>query len=356
MDIQSLKEYIHENNKIEYILSSIGCHNIKYHEKKEYYSAAHKDGDNPMGVVIYDNKYLNYISYSRNVSFDDYKDIVNLVQDTKRIDFIAAIKWVHSILSLEFTPYKKFEEKEKVPDPLAIFKNIRKKNIVDVNEIHFVKEDIINDYVPIIHISWFREGIMPWTAKKFKLSYSYKYKRMIIPHYYWMDGSLLGFNKRTVVENYKELGIKKYYLTEGMNKSINLYGLYENYEGIQENGYVVVYEGEKSVLKRHSLDDHTGVALSGKVMSEEQRRILIGLNVDIVIALDNDVDINEIRHICEKFYRIRNVYYIYDDNNELGEKDSVADSSNKIYNKLFSKKTLYDEEEHKKYLKSLNKK
>ena len=40
MDIQSLKKYIHDNNKIEYVLSSLGCHNIKYNAKHGYYSAA----------------------------------------------------------------------------------------------------------------------------------------------------------------------------------------------------------------------------------------------------------------------------------------------------------------------------
>ena len=196
---------------------------------------------------------------------------------------------------------------------------------------------------------------MPWTARKFGLAYSYRRKRVIIPHRYWMTGELIGINARTTVSNYEELGIRKYYLTEGMNKSINLYGLYENYNEIQKAGYVVVYESEKSVLKRDSLNDPTGVALSGHTLSDEQAAILIGLNVEIIIALDKDVPIEEVRHVCEKFRNIRNVSYIYDQWDLLEDKQSPADASNKVYNFLFKYRSKYDDEMHKKYLESLEK-
>ena len=34
MTIQELKEYIYKEVKIEFILESIGCHSIKYHQNK----------------------------------------------------------------------------------------------------------------------------------------------------------------------------------------------------------------------------------------------------------------------------------------------------------------------------------
>lgn len=46
--------------------------------------------------------------------------------------------------------------------------------------------------------------------------------------------------------------------------------------------------------------DDTCVSLQGKIISEEQIRILIGLDSEIVLALDKDVDINEIRHMTIK--------------------------------------------------------
>ena len=196
---------------------------------------------------------------------------------------------------------------------------------------------------------------MPWSAKKFGLAYSYKRKRVIIPMRYWLTGQLLGINSRTTVDNYKELGIKKFFITPSYQKGLNIYGLYENYDNIQKAGYAIVFESEKSVLKRDSRNDPTGVALSGHTITDEQVRILIGLNVDIIISMDNDIPIEEVRHICEKFYGIRNVYYTWDKWNLLGEKDSIADKPNKIYDFLFKYKVKYDISEHKKYLDSLKK-
>lgn len=360
MDIQSLKKYIHENQKIEHVLSSLGCHTIKHNEKKGYYSAAHKDGDNPAGIIIYDNKYLNYISYSRNVTFDDHKDIVSLIQDTNNVDFVSALKWLHKILDIEFTPYKRPDNNDdnKI-DILKMFREIREKrheNMINVADIHEIDEEVIDEYVPMLHIDWFREGIMPWTRKKFGLCYSYKHKRMIVPIRYWIDGSLLGFNQRTMIENWKELGISKYFITPSYQKSLNLYGFWENKKSIEDAGYCVVVESEKSVLKRHSRNDGTCVALQGKTMSEEQRRIIQSLNIsEVVIALDKDVSIDEVRCICEKFYGFRNVSYIRDTWGLLKDKDSPCDAQNKIYDFLFKYRVEYDENEHRKYLASLKK-
>ena len=173
---------------------------------------------------------------------------------------------------------------------------------------------------------------------------------------YWLTGQLLGFNQRTTVENYDAFSIKKYFLTPTYPKQLNLYGLYENYNSIQNAGYVVVYEAEKSVLKRDSLNDPTGVALSGHTLSDEQMAILIGLNVEVVIALDKDILIDEVRHLCDKFKNIRKVSYIYDKWDILDSKDSPADACNKDYQFLFNNRIVYDREEQRKYQESLEKK
>lgn len=357
MDIQSLKKYIHENHKIEYILSSLGCHNIQHNEKHGYYSAAQKDGDNPKGVVIYDNDYLNYVSFSRNIGFDGYRDIISLIQDTNNIDFVSAIKWLHRILDLEFIPYKKQENKEERIDILSVFSDIREERYkVDVADIHEINEEAIDEYVPMLHIDWFREGIMPWAREKFGLCYSYKHNRMVIPLRYWADGRLLGFNQRTMINNWKELGVSKYFITPSYQKSLNLYGLWENKDTIKDAGYCMIVESEKSVLKRYSQNDGTCVALQGKTMSEEQRRIIQSLNIsEVIVSLDKDVPIEEIWCICEKLYGFVNVSYIWDKWGLLNEKDSICDAPKKIYDFLFKHRVEYGEAKHREYLESLKK-
>lgn len=355
MDTVSLKKYIFENQKIEFVLNKIGCHHIQYHSNKDFYSCGNYNGDNPGAINIKNNKFLNVKNWTREKEFGDAADIITLVEYNNKCSFVDAIKFLHSILGLEYKWQKSkvSSADTKVSDPLYIFKKVQSNHRVNVNELQILNEDLLDDYIPLIYIDWFREGIMPWSAKKFGLAYSYRKKRIIIPMRYWLTGELLGINSRTTVVNYKEFGIKKFFITPSYPKSLNIYGLYENYTAIQQAGYVVVYESEKSVLKRDSRHDSTGVALSGHTISDEQVRILVGLNVDIIISMDKDVPLEEIRHICNKFYGIRNVFYTYDKWDLLDEKDSIADKPKKIFDFFIKYKIRFDIQEHKKYLKQL---
>ncbi len=357
MTISELKEYIYNQNKIEYILKQLGCHEIKYNEQRQTYSATFPDGDNPQGVNIRNNEYLNYRSFSRNVSYEDGKDLISLVEYIKKINFIDSVKYLHKILDLPFEFKKQTKKTKKKYNPLEVFTKVLRggRRVVNVDDIKALEDELLNDFVPMLFIDWLREGITERTRKKFGLCYSYKHKRVVIPLRYWATGELLGFNQRTTVENYEEFGIKKYFITPTYPKQLNLYGLYENYDAIQKAGYVVVYESEKSVLKRSSLFDETGVALSGHTLSDEQVRILIGLNVEVVIAFDNDISLEETRHACEKFKNIRKVSYIHDFMGILNPKDSPADARDKDYKFLFDNRIAYDRDEQRKYQESLKK-
>ena len=360
MTVLELKKYIFHEGKIEFILNEIGCGHIVYHPTKEYYSCSNCNGDNKTAINISNNEYLNCRNYTREKEFDENSDLLTLVQynkslNNKNFSFFDTVKYLHKLLGLPLT-FKKQEEKKEVVDPLYIFKKVKaKRKRQNVLDFQVLDESELQDFVPYVHIDFFKEGIMPWTVKKFGLAYSYRFKRNVIPLRYWLTGELLGFNMRTSVENYELFDIKKYFITPGYPKQMNLFGLWENKETIQEKGYAIVYEAEKSVLKRDSLNDSTGVAVSGHEISDEQVKILIGLNCEIIIAFDKDIDIDHIRHCCEKFYGIRKVSYIWDKYDLLGEKDSPADAQNKIFEFLMQYRVTYDYEEHNKYLKSLKK-
>ena len=151
------------------------------------------------------------------------------------------------------------------------------------------------------------------------------------------------------------LDIPKYFPLKKFPKSMHIYGLQENYKTIQEENRVFVFESEKSTLKRHSRKDGTGVSIGSHCLSDEQVKILIGLNVQIIIAYDKDVSLYHIRSECERFYGVRNIYYIYDKYNLLEEKMSPADANNKIFNYLLKYRIKYDEIEHKEYINDKNK-
>lgn len=358
MDAASLKEYIFNNNKVEFVLDKIGCKSIKYHSSKNFYSSTNYNGDNNTAVNVYNNKYLLIHNWTRESEFGDMADIISLTKYNKKCSFVSAIKYLHKILGLKFTQYEKEENGDGKEDPLAVFKNaISASRCINVANIQAIREEAINDYVPLLYIDWLREGVMPWAAKKFELAYSYKYHRVVVPIRFWKDGRLVGFNQRTTVENYEELGIRKYFLTPSYKKNLNLYGLWENREEIEGKKTIVICESEKSVLKRYSRNDGTCVALQGKKLSKEQKSIILGLDVkEVIVALDNDVPIEEVRYICEQFFYARKVSYVKDKWDLLGEKDAPADAENKVYNFLMKHRIRYDESEHKKYLSSLKKK
>lgn len=345
-----IKKYIFQNEKVEIVLKSVGCHDISFHKEKDYYSCANADGDNVNAINIFNNEYLGYVNWTRGVQASDKQDIISLVQYAKKCDFKTALKYIHQILGIEYK-YKKLnknkEPPKEPPNPLEVFTKYRKKKKTYIHDFVPVNADILSECTNHIHIDLYREGIMPRSIEKFGLGYSYRRKRTVFPIKYWATGELMGYNSRSSIPNCELFGIPKYWITAGLNKSINLYGLYENYKSIEEAGYITIFESEKSVLKRHSLFDETGVALQGHCMSEEQVRIILGLHIsEIIIALDKDVDIYEVMAMCERFYGLRKVSFIFDKWGFLNNKDSPADARNKQYKYLFEHRFVYDEAKH----------
>lgn len=358
IDIVSLKQYIFENDKIEFILDSIGCHSIQYNQKG-YYSAANKDGDNKKAIIVYNDEYLNTTNYTRKITKDKVStDLLHLVSFNMKCNLKDTVKYLHKILNLPYTFSKKKKEKEVKYDPLDVFKKVKKRRKrVDVKDIEIFNEEVLDEFIPLPHIDLIREGVMPWTCKEFKIGYAPNRKRIVIPHRFWSGSKndFVGIMGRTIIKEYEMLGLQKYLPLKEYPKSGNIYGLNENFDNICKSGTIVVFEGEKSVLKRHSRGDKTCVSLCCHYMSDEQIRILLSLNVEIVIAMDKDVDINHVRSLCENFYNLRKVSYIWDDWNMLKEKESPADAHDKIYQFMFKNRVAYDEKEHRKYKKYLTK-
>jgi DNA primase len=355
VQVNELKRYIFENKKITFVLEQLGCQYIKYNHNKNYYSCSNPDGDNKAAVTISNDKYLNCRNFTRNLN-NDNADLITLAQFYQKVDFRSTIKHLHKVLGLELSYFTKpIQKAELKKNPLDIFTRVLKRRPrTNVLTFDILSENAFYDFVPYIHMNFFREGVIKRTIDKFGLAYSYRYQRTVIPMRYWATGELLGFNMRSSIDNCELLDIKKYYLTPNYPKSFNLFGLWENYEGIIESGYIVIVESEKYVLKRHSRLDETCVALSGHTMSDEQVRIILGLDVkEIVISLDNDLTVQDCRHLCEKFYGIRIVSYIHDRWNLLPQKSNASDVGNKIYQFLFKHRVRYDEKERKEYLKGM---
>jgi DNA primase len=98
------------------------------------------------------------------------------------------------------------------------------------------------------------------------------------------------------------------------------------------------------VLKADSIGVHNVVALSKKKLSDSQRKMLIELQVDIVIALDNDVSDEDIKEIADAFIDFTNVYIIKDKYGLLCAKDSPFDCGDMVWDELYENKIKYIKE------------
>ena len=347
MNVSEMKEYIYNNHRIVYILNELGCKCITPSSPDcshvSRFTCTNPDGDNQRAIEITNNKYLNVRDYTRDLSpYDDSGngtyDIITLVRFCKGLSFVEAITYLHTLLDLPYNGHYKAVNSSKF-DPLEVFYDSQKsEDTEDQSEHGYLSESTLSAYEPILYDEWFKEGIMERTRKKFDIRYNYDprgiYDAIIIPLREWSTGRLLGIKKRyTNKITISEKG--KYNNPKNYRKSENIYGLFENYDSIKNAGYVVVFESEKSILKRHSLKDETGVALSGHSISDKQVEILVSLGVEVVIAFDKDISEDEVRFNCEKFYGLCKVSYIIDNENLLEAKDSPADQGNKVYPPLF---------------------
>lgn len=332
MDAQELKKYIHENNYVDDILNKLECHHIRPYNTE--YRAGLPNRTYGNSIVIKRDEYLNTRVYTSEKTIQG--DIFTLVMLLKNKNFPQSVRWLHKVLSLPYT-YSLEDKSEKKKDPLKIFKKIIKNENKEIDKRSLIVYDknILKNMVLIPSLTFFREGISIQTQEKFEIGYSTERERIGIPHKYWQNGRYLGIIGRTTIPNYDDFNIAKYLpITNPFFKSLNLYGLAENYKHIQEKGYVIVFEGEKSVMKLDTWKLCNGVAVGCHEISEEQRRILIGLNVEIVIAFDKDVEQEHMIYECRKFKGIRPVSYIYDKFDLLDEKDSPCDKGIKVWNYL----------------------
>lgn len=350
MDALQLKQYIYDNNKIEYILEEIGCHGIR--SNKNDFRCGLPNHRNTTSVSVKKNENVSVVVYD---SSDDIVrgDIITLTMHIFSEGFKHSVKRLHSMLGLEYK-YKPKKEQELKATPLDIFKSVKTKvrGKTNIADIDIVEDYILGEYIPNLTIEWLREGIISKTAREFSIMYDYDSRRIIIPHYSYAEpDKIVGIVGRTTVECYDVLGIPKYLHIKPYLKTLNLYGLAQNYSHILNAGYITLHEAEKSTLKRHSRNDKTGVSLCQHSISDEQFRIISGLDIDeVVISLDKGVSEQHNWSICERFWGIKKVSYIWDKYDVLQDKEAPADKSDKIYRWLFKNRIAYDDAKRREYL------
>lgn len=352
MDANKLVNYIYENDEVENILNGLDCVHIS--SSGTEFRCGLPDDTSSNRVRIKNNEYLNITVFQSNDQIIR-GNIITLTMKILNVKFVKAIKYLHRELGLKYSYKRKTQEELDMKSPMDIFNKMKGKKVFDPRDIPTYDSTALEEFVPNLHESWFREGIVSFTAREFGIGYDFKRKRIIIPHRLWCGESddYIGIIGRTTIEDFELLNIPKYFPIISYPKGMNIYGLQENYKYIQEAGYATVFEAEKSVLKRHSRLDKTGLSIMCHDFDQggEQVAILIGLNVEIIIVMDKGVSLNHVRYMCNKFYGVRKISYVWDKYNLVPNKESPADMDKKTYDYLIKHRVRFDEKERGEYYK-----
>ena len=210
MNVDELKNYIKLNNKTEFILESLGCSKLR--QLNNQIRGALPGHKNPNSLCV-NLDTLSSVSYDDEINFTG--DIITLVENLKGIKFVDALKYLCSILGIEYD--NTFVQKEEFINPFdEIFGSaIKIYNGYKYTTEREEQENIFNlfdseEYIFLPHIKWIKEGILPCAFKKFNIGYDIKSKRIIIPHHKWNGDpdEWVGITGRTTLENY-ELAIDK---------------------------------------------------------------------------------------------------------------------------------------------------
>jgi DNA primase len=324
MNANELKNWLYENNKIGDLLEEIGCHSIRYHTGG-YYTAGNPNGDNKQAISIY-VPHLNVINYTRDLPTPS--DIITLVEFNKGLNFFQAIKYICEFFGLDFygEPYNNLPKAMQILKMLSSMKNGEGQE-EDDTPVKPIPEIILSYYKSYVNDFFYQDGISYDVQQEFEIGYDEFTNRITLPIRDEL-GTLCGIKGRLFKKDLSEDDLKYLYIEPCPRQKI-LYGLYKTMPYIKEASKVYVGEAEKFVLQLWSYGYKNCVATSGERVSKIQIEKLVRLNAEIVLCMDKDVSREKIEHIANQFASGIPVYFMWDENNILGEKEAPSDNRSK---------------------------
>lgn len=326
MQVNELKEYLLNNELCEDVLTALGCGHVR--NRGEYISASNPDGgDNKQAITLYLNENLNCIDYTRQISKTKRAtDIFDLVAYFKQCTFAESMKWVCDTVGLDY-----YHEPDDVPESLKILRFLREMsndgNDEDNRSVVPIPEEILNYYLPYPNKMFENDGISLDIQQELGYGYDPQTNRVTIP-IRTPIGDLCGVKGRLLGE--PDEYNPKYVYIEPTVKSKILYGLYENKNYIKNSNQLLIFEAEKSVAQCASNGIRNCVAIGGKSISKTQMELIIRTGCAPIVALDKGISVDEIKSVSSVFPENIPVYYIYDKDNILLDKQSPSDDFEKF--------------------------
>jgi DNA primase len=351
-DLQKIKQRLYEEDKIEELLTKLGCHDIKYVGGR--FEARLPNGKDKRSVQVYNQEKLSSAIRTRGVSGEDIYSIVSYIKfecetaQARQDNLSNAKMWIieefgyHDILD-------KHKNRKDTKDYNKWLKDLKKKRkkkrkIQDVRPNTALDESIIKSYLMIPYTAWVEEGIDCDTQDEWEIGFDWQSKR-IVTMVRNINGELIGVKGRTLDKNYKEKNIPKYIYVERMDKSIELFGLHKTLPFILDKKELILFEGYKSVFKSWQYNFRNCASIEGDDLSDLQVNLIksFGLDCSIILCYDKDKTPDEIIEQANKLTN-RKVYIVYDFMDWLeGEKSSPVDEGEFLWSELYSEKMLLED-------------
>lgn len=360
--VYKILEYLKAEPKLESsgnITSKTVCHN--------------GIGEGSRKLIYYENSKL-FVCYTG--CSDEYFGATKLVMKAANVSCDKAVSIIEDITGV-YSDYISSKEgfdleEEDLNEDLEYLKTSTKKE----ENFEVVKYDkrLLNSYYPLYHKSFLNDNISIASMKKFGILFDVDKNRIIIPHFYHEDDSLIAIRCRNLEESLIELGLKYTpvkMLVESKKQPKNgknckkmekiaiasktgsyLYGLARVAEAVKLNKMVILFESEKSVMQMDTYfgDNNCSVATMGSFLSKRHIEILQEMEVEeVVIAYDKEYEVygskedklyrKKLRkRLIEKLLPYFKVSVIYDKWGLIDYKSSPSDHGKEIFNKLFEKR------------------
>jgi DNA primase len=325
MDSYQLKEYIIENNKVEFILQELNCQSIKYHSSSSSYWTCGNPppSDNRQAITVYNNEYLGVINYTKDLGTDK-SDIFTLIEYINKCNFFEAMLWCCNILELDYyhSPILDLPESIRITKMLMRMKSNEEEE--DDTPIRVLDEKILEYYRTYVNDYWYNDNVPYGIQREWELGYDESTNRITIPIRDEL-GRLLGIKTRLFKDKIEEWEQKFFYIEPCPRNKI-LYGYHKTAPYIQKSGQCFCFEAEKSIHQLWSYGYKNSISFMGKRVGQEQINKLSRLNCDIILCLDKDVEKKEVEKLANRFIDGISIWTIYDNDGILDDKESPSDS------------------------------
>ncbi|ASA22611.1 DNA primase [Paenibacillus donghaensis] len=346
-DLKLIKEKILTDEKVGELLELMDCEHVEKKNNRYEAQLPNKfESPNKRSVQVYLNESMSSRIRTLGESDIDIYGLVSYIvfdkflEEERRSNLPKSKRWICEKLG-----YTEFLNESYTPLPTSdhlkwlreVKKQRKKKRNLDHIENQIYGDDILSQFIMVPHLLYINEGINYLTQIEFQVGYDIKSQRIIYPIHN-SYGDIVSIKGRTIFDDYEERDIYKFLYLINFNKMVELYNWHRALFYIIENKEVLIYEGEKSTWLSSQYGFRNCVAISGDDLSDWQVSMIkgLGIEIDIIIALDKDKSIEAVKKQGAKFGKTRNVYALWDRDGMFSNKDSPTDLGEVVFKRLYS--------------------